>query len=250
MKVRCALNERSELVDGEGNVLGRVLEIVVELSPLPKGESLGKDNSNVKSKEAFGQESSEPSPEVAEVWSLYGQLISSKRQLGPKQHKDIERALKVRDLATVKWAVVGLSRSPHHNGQNDQGTKYLDIRYALRGNGARGESNEERIDRMAELGKAAGTPLPTPQEVVDGFVPVDQLSSRTHHGDIAQLLDAVRRNARRPPYPEDRLGFVDVLEVERIERRDVAITELRDRFGIESRISADGKSVTFKETPR
>lgn len=47
-----------------------------------------------------------------------------------------------------------MSRSPHHNGQNDTGKRYLDIRYALRGNSHRGESIEERIDAMAELADA------------------------------------------------------------------------------------------------
>jgi hypothetical protein len=48
-------------------------------------------------------------------------------------------------------------------------------------------------------------------------------------------------------YPEDRLAFADVLEAERIERRDAAVIELQDRYGIESRISSDGRTVGFKE---
>jgi hypothetical protein len=274
--MKLALNDRCELVDGDGKVRGRLVGLEIELEiaaeiarsqnlpastadePLElldprRGVLLEKNNSNdnsksnVKSKEAFGKEVREPSPAVAEVWALYSQLVSSKRTFGPKQRADIERALKVRDLASVKWAVVGLSRSPHHNGHNDSGTKYLDIRYALRGNGARGESNEERVDRMAEIGRAGGAQLPSPQAVADGFGPAEQLSERAQHGDIAQLVDVVRRNARRPPYPEDRLAFADVLEAERIERRDAAVIELQDRYGIESRISSDGRTVGFKE---
>jgi hypothetical protein len=60
----------------------------------------------------------------------------------------------VRDVEQCKLAITGLSKSPHHNGQNEHGVRYLDIRYALRGNGTRGETHEERIDRMAALADA------------------------------------------------------------------------------------------------
>lgn len=186
-------------------------------------------NSNVKSKEAFGQEVRE-SPEVSEVWELYGQLISSRRRLGATQRRDIERALALRDLATVKQAVVGLSKSPHHNGRNDTGTKYLDIRYALRGNGQRGESNEERIDRMAELAGSGPTPSPASQA---------SLRPRRNQQEVDRLLRSIRHEARRPPYPTDLQDIVEDLEGERLQRRDQLTDELRERFGVIATFAGD-----------
>lgn len=94
----------------------------------------------------------EPRPDVLRVWGTYDEHVAHGRQeFNAKRRKIIEAALKVRPVETCCAAVVGLSVSPHHNGENPQQMKYLDIRYALRGNSQRGESNEERIDRMAAL---------------------------------------------------------------------------------------------------
>lgn len=224
MRHSYAINERGELADGDGNVFGRVVEIVLELDgdlfALPKGEFLSRENSKEKEKEAFGKEKA-PSPEVLEVWGLYSELISSRRRLGIKQRRDIERALKVRELETVKQSIVGLSRSPWHNGHNDTGTKYLDIRYALRGNGQRGESNEERIDRMAEV--AASSPAPT--------------SATRDRGVQEGQINSLKADIRRCWVRDARHGTPNDDE---LQRRDEAIQRLYG-FGIMVRLDDAGK---------
>lgn len=91
-----------------------------------------------------------------DVWTHYLDTFYPDRsgnlpKFDDTRRKIVAAALAVRDAEQCKVAITGLSRSPHHNGQNDQGTRYIDIRYALRGIGGRGETHEERIDRMAAL---------------------------------------------------------------------------------------------------
>ncbi len=89
-----------------------------------------------------------------EIWAYYLDAIYPGRRgrlpsFNEKRRGIVAAALAVRDAETCKLAIDGLARSDYHHGANEQGTTYLDIRYALRGNGNRAESNEERIDRMA-----------------------------------------------------------------------------------------------------
>lgn len=118
--------------------------------------------------EPSGEPSKEPSTrervglEVQEVWAAYLQATGKTGlELNDKRRKIIENGLKVAiaedqagRLAKCKRAVVGLSLSPHHNGENESGTQYLDIRYALKG--IRDESDDERIERMAAIAAQQG----------------------------------------------------------------------------------------------
>lgn len=109
--------------------------------------------------------------EIQEVWNTYLKATGkTKMELNDKRRKHINNALDVAladdqagRLAKVKLAVIGLSVSPHHNGENDTKTPYLDIRYALRG--IKDESDDERIEKMAALG--AQTRLPTGGPAID-----------------------------------------------------------------------------------
>lgn len=67
----------------------------------------------------------------------------------------MRNALKVATVEECCAAIDGLAASPHHNGRNEQQKKYLGIRYALKGDTSKGESNDERIGKMAE--KAGAT---------------------------------------------------------------------------------------------
>lgn len=108
---------------------------------------------------------------VAAIWQHYLAVIYPPQRRGPrptleaKRTRIIRQALKVRPADVILDAITGLSRSPHHNGENQQGTSYLDIRYALRGNGQRGETDEERIDRMAALARTP--PIPSGQRMAN-----------------------------------------------------------------------------------
>jgi hypothetical protein len=121
----------------------------------------------------------EPSVEnqIQEVWATYLQATGKKPKLDDKRRKHIANALKIAGLEKCKLAVVGLTRSPHHRGENDTGTTYLDIRYALKG--IKDESDEERIEKMAALAAQLG-----PAASVAG---VEQVR-------IERRLEAVRAN--------------------------------------------------------
>jgi hypothetical protein len=108
----------------------------------------------------------EVEPEVLEAWAHYVAVMKAERQdLNAVRIRIIRAALKVRSVAECMRAIDGLRVSPHHNGQNDQRQKYLDIRYALKGNSARGESDDERIDKMGELAPAHGLSPNLPRKV-------------------------------------------------------------------------------------
>lgn len=74
-----------------------------------------------------------------EVWAHYVATVKRHRPrrrpgaLSPKDRKHIGELLKSGFTAEdIKRAVSGLFRSPHHLGQNDRGTEYLELTYALR----------------------------------------------------------------------------------------------------------------------
>jgi hypothetical protein len=149
MKKRFVANSEGVLVARDGQVLGSVVGITIELEegeggdlsflPLEKKEDPPVGESEGKSKLAA----------IANVWAYYQAVIpgASRQTLESKRATIIRNALKVRDEDTCLRAIDGLAASPHHNGQNEQRKKYLALRYALKGIGA--ESNDERIDNMA-----------------------------------------------------------------------------------------------------
>lgn len=153
MKVRYAINADGFFVDRDGNTLGRLTSFTLDVSGggLKGGASveLSKDKKNPPKPPADDG--------VQRVWDEYVELFDAGRQtLNAHRRRDITNALKLRPIATVLKALHGLRISPHHNGENERRTQYLDIRYALRGNSRLGESPEERIDKMAALAPENG----------------------------------------------------------------------------------------------
>jgi hypothetical protein len=238
---RYTLTEHGELADRNGNILtlaglqrGRVVELVLETSSggdtggafkAPKPQT-AKDQQQETSKEL------PVTPQISAVWGHYERLIGKgRRQLKKAQIRDIERALKVRDLEQVKAAITGLAHSPHHNGRNDTGAKYLDIRYALRGNSQRGETPEERIDRMAALAGQVSS------------LPTSQLRDRgTQQPLVDQWTNRVRLNSGAARYgddwDQDTRAAHDAM---RTRQRDEAIAELA-ALGVSTRF-LDGRPV-------
>lgn len=219
MKVRYSINDAGEFVDRDGNSIGRVTSLTLELDssrgkgvealdvpPSPTGKEGNDPNT----------ENQPPTPaidalfpvasELDTVWAHYVRTFDSKAELNAQRRRDIERALKVRDVKACCEAIDGLAKSPHHNGANETGTKYLDIRYALRGNSARGESHEERIDRMRQLAYAKpGSSLPSRSSGLGNANP--------WAGRIADLKRDVMRawhpDPNRPPASPDELARAD-----------------------------------------
>lgn len=110
-----------------------------------------------------------PTDEIGEVWQHYDATVAKpnrlRRQLGDTEKRIIRTALSVRPKAEVLRAIDGLGRSPHHNGENDRSKKYLELRYALRGNSQKGETPEQRIDMMCEVAAA-----PTPAAALEPLI--------------------------------------------------------------------------------
>lgn len=144
-KVRFTIDDKGLLVSRDGRVLGRLTSLTID----DAGGTIG---GGVDFPAVAKEEETPPvvPEEMRQVWDHYVKLFDAGRQtLNPTRKRDIQRALKVRPIDVVLRAIEGLRVSPHHNGENDRGETYLDIRYALRGNAQRGESPEERIDKMA-----------------------------------------------------------------------------------------------------
>lgn len=87
---------------------------------------------------------------VKDVWAHYQKVVpgGERYKLEAKRRTIISNALKARPLEVVLRAIDGLAASLFHNGKNDRRKTYLGIQYALAGTGS--ESNDERIDKMAE----------------------------------------------------------------------------------------------------
>lgn len=170
MKVRFSINENGELADRDGRVLGRLTSLTIEAGN--SGLLVGTIGGGVEVLEEGTSSPKAPSrldERVEAIWQHFVSIFDSRAELNAQRRRVIENALKVATVEECCRAITGLSRSPHHNGQNDQQRKYLDIRYALRGNGQRGESNAERIAAMGELATAA-TPRRERTPVVEGRI--------------------------------------------------------------------------------
>lgn len=159
--MRLKVDERGQLVDREGAVLGKLVSLTVDLDLGVRGEISDLERTSepsVNAQESLlpqGGAGDERKDDVKIVWEHYQNAIPTGKQytLEAKRRSIIRNALKVRPMSTVLRAIDGLAASPHHNGQNDRRKKYLGINYALQGIGA--QSNDERIDDMAS--KAAAT---------------------------------------------------------------------------------------------
>lgn len=143
-------------------MLGRIVSATVDFDDEVLGDYRGKDvdvssvNDNPPTPTDETEQLFEAPDNVERVWAHYQSKVkgASRRKLDSTRRSMIRNALKVRDVEVVLRAIDGLAASPYHNGANEQRTEYLDIRYALKGNSNRGESNEARIDTMAD--KAGG----------------------------------------------------------------------------------------------
>ena len=78
-------------------------------------------------------------------WEHWLAESGKKQRLDDKRRRILRRAIQLAGEDRVKLALTGLTRSPHHRGQNEQHREYMEIRYALKGIGD--ESDDERIDK-------------------------------------------------------------------------------------------------------
>lgn len=155
MRTRFSINEHGELVSRDGEVLGRLTSLTIDRA----GGTIGGVSSSSSNEENKKKETTPQPPktardvEVDTVWAHWEHTFGNRWQLDAKRRTMISKALDKRSVDTLKEAITGLSKSPHHNGENATSTKYIDLQYALKGRGA--QSDESVIDRMAELGRSA-----------------------------------------------------------------------------------------------
>jgi hypothetical protein len=161
MRRRFSPKERVELVDRDGHVLGELVSLTIELGEGEQGGGAQFVPPPEKEKTATPLP-----PEIEEVWAHYVAVLKAERQdLNAVRIRIIRAALKVRSVAECMRAIDGLRVSPHHNGQNDQRQKYLDIRYALKGNSARGESTTSASTRWVNSLRPHGLSPNLPRKV-------------------------------------------------------------------------------------
>lgn len=251
MQVVYTPNERGELVDAEGNVLGVLVGLILEVKggrgvkdvdvdvavdvPASSKKTTRAEIASAAGQEALelgealtpaGEDKVTPAlpAEVQNVWDHYEATIATrKRKPNAKEIRLITKALELRELTTVKDAITGLSRSPFHNGENDRETKYLAIRYALSGNQRTGETAEERIDSMAELAHTQPTSVAEPRA-----------------GVSEGRADALKKMVLSSWRPSDRPQQTDLT------LRDRAIAEL-ESLGIRTRFRDDDGWPEFEQ---
>lgn len=155
------------------------------------------------------------------IWDAYIDKVCVPHGLRTRKRESahttlIRNGLKVRSAPECVRAVHGLSCSPHHAGHNDRKKKYLQLRYALKGNERLAESNGERIDR-------AGT------WVVDA---VSGLLGTLPSEGRAMLLREIEVVESALTHPTDEL---------RARRAVPAAAHLRDTWQLEGLVQPDGR---------
>jgi hypothetical protein len=173
MKKRLAVDPPCNLRERDGRIVGTLVSIVVDLPDAeePRGQG-GEEVPSPKVTESSSDVVETSTPQggvggislfdstdqlvgkaeatVKYVWTHYQKVVpgGERYKLEAKRRTIISNALKARPLEVVLRAIDGLAASLFHNGKNDRRKKYLGIQYALAGTGS--ESNDERIDKMAE----------------------------------------------------------------------------------------------------
>lgn len=157
MKTRFTVNDRGELVSRDGEVLGKVTSLTIERtsnSGGKSGDSVGYRGESVVVEEPTTNKENTPLTPRQRIWAYYQELFGTRYELTPVRVRVIDYALKVRDEERIKRAIYGLRHSRFHNGDNADGKKYLDIRYAIGGNSQKRRDADEWIDHMAEAADA------------------------------------------------------------------------------------------------
>lgn len=153
------------LVDRNGETLGRVVSLTIDDAPLGgrgvKASSLTNGSSVKEETEKDGTvvrdggvgegRRERPTPTQREreaiqrVWDYWLSISEKKQRIDNKRERIIRDALRLVGEDATKQALLGLTRSPHHRGENEQRKTYMEIRYALKGRGD--ESDDERIEK-------------------------------------------------------------------------------------------------------
>lgn len=176
--------------------------------------------------------------QVAELWAYWvARREPRRRELEPSQAKLIAKALKVAEVDELKRAIDALLADDWHR---DKGLLNLSTLFATK---PHGPTLRDQIDRWLDR---ASTKQATTVRRVTGEL-LGETTSRRHWdpGAVESLIRVVRSNALRPPYDSDDRD-VEYLEQQRFERRDEAVRELRERWGVLASFTSDNdRDVSF-----
>jgi hypothetical protein len=208
--MRLTVAEGGLLVDSDGQVHGQILSLEVEglayarggervfgLTVTSTATSTAKDGTavrdEVKVKGSVENAAKKPTvakleaEAIARVWTYWKETSGKNQKLDAKRERFIRNSIRLVGEDATKLALLGLTRSPHHRGENEQRRPYMEVRYALKGLG--NESDDERIEK-AILWAAVNAP---------DRVEVDPAK-------VQRRLDELRYTLSRPHRPERERG--------------------------------------------
>lgn len=200
------LHADAPLYDGEGQLVGRVVGVEIDLHGEPRGTYGGErsgsavleseaveGSASVLEADALGDGLEEPKlfevPDlVAEVFECYRTTVPGKERskLTRQTRAIIARALEVRDVDIVKRAIRGLAGSEHHREGG-----WLALQYAI-GKVKVSEDVGDRIDMMAAKAPGRSAPAGGPQKLADLLPPgLDQAVKDMVYGDVGRVRMAI-----------------------------------------------------------
>lgn len=177
MRRRFSIDEKGQLVDREGLVLGRVVGITIEAVPesvlwgdIGGSTELGEDGTDetggsggVLDLDSFGGHgNSQPDRDtltraVNAVWGHYVSMHKPRAAAPDGQQRAIIReALKVATVGECKAAINGCAASAFHMGANERRKKYNRISNILKGKRG-GKTTREQIDMFIEIAEKSGS---------------------------------------------------------------------------------------------
>lgn len=165
-----------------------------------------------------------PSPE-RQVWDHWLAATGTRQKLDATRKVVIRNALKLRTVEQCCLAIDGLVSDPWWR----ENTPRLELRYALRGNHSKGQSDEDRIDNMIEKLKASAggsSPLSdgellTEEQFVDRLQPEGRPRFEHIKAAITAMLEhpddeALKADGQRQLDRMRDIGFEVVIEGQRI----------------------------------
>lgn len=169
MKTRYTIDaESGHLIDRDGNSLGRVVGITLDSAPLggrgvksvgSASTSTAEGTASVRGVEGGTRPTASRLEQaaVARIWRYWKEISGKAQKLDSKRERIIRNAIRLVGEEATMQALLGLTRSPHHRGQNEQRKQYMEVRYALKGIGD--ESDDERIEKAISWAAMYATDL-------------------------------------------------------------------------------------------
>lgn len=165
VKRRFNVNKDGQLEDRDGNVLGRLTSLTLDVGA---GGTIGgfvvpsTTEESITTVGGVGEGDATVS-DTAVVWAHYVEVMKPRnKQLDAEGRKIILEALKVATVDECKRAIDGCAASTYHMGQNGRQRKYNRLSQILKarraGQFGQGQTTRERIDFFLDLADKSGLP--------------------------------------------------------------------------------------------